>query len=653
MVAIRPERPKRLGILFVHGMGEQERGDTITQMGDALTEWLRRWIKVDPTKDLVIREATLRDTPQATAPATDLPNDTAAQRVTGPAAHATVEIIDKADPARNQQWLLAESWWADAFRQATFGELVVWAISVGPWLIASQRQGVVRRVWEADPPFAIGIIGQAILWVLKLATTIGLYLIAVVIAGVITPLAIVLLLVGLLPIPVLSGFARAIAHNLAGSFGDLLVLVRSPIRFAAMAERVRRDLVVMGEECETVMVVAHSQGSAVAWHALRRMAQQDETLPKVGIFVTFGQALRKLKSLYRVQEQGGARQGRATLLALVSTLLLIGEAWLVGIQVYEQLHRGGDLMAISIPGTALLAIFGGALLIVMIQEMLDAIVRDTTKQTESELGEEFAEVQARFAGISWVDLWASADPASNGPLMQALPPGIFSYKLRNLASTVFDHSDYWSNVTEFVSTVAFTGASLVPTNALGATGRLPAQLIEAARTRDRRVSMLAAARVAYCTAVAVGLYGVRGFLPNWGDAILAWAQTLPLVPDWTSWPGFWKGALALGLVALAGVAGWFALVWSWSLAIRADEQQFFARRPGLPNTLARVWFGAALAVPTAAIIALWQLFAGVDGPLVLWYLGIGALLVAIVWWILQAGGQPLGPPDPEPDGEGP
>ena len=34
----------RLGLLLVHGMGEQERGDTITQMGDALTEWLRRWI---------------------------------------------------------------------------------------------------------------------------------------------------------------------------------------------------------------------------------------------------------------------------------------------------------------------------------------------------------------------------------------------------------------------------------------------------------------------------------------------------------------------------------------------------------------------------------------------------------------------------------
>ena len=48
LVAPEPEPPAektyRLGILFVHGMGQQERGDTITQMGDALTEWLRRWL---------------------------------------------------------------------------------------------------------------------------------------------------------------------------------------------------------------------------------------------------------------------------------------------------------------------------------------------------------------------------------------------------------------------------------------------------------------------------------------------------------------------------------------------------------------------------------------------------------------------------------
>jgi len=31
-----PAKQYRLGLLFVHGMGEQARGDTVTEMGDAL-----------------------------------------------------------------------------------------------------------------------------------------------------------------------------------------------------------------------------------------------------------------------------------------------------------------------------------------------------------------------------------------------------------------------------------------------------------------------------------------------------------------------------------------------------------------------------------------------------------------------------------------
>lgn len=637
----------KLGILFVHGMGEQERGDTITQMGDALTEWLRRWVQELPGGDVVIREATLRDTPQPVAPQTGPGTlERPAQRVTGPVAHATVELSRGEDPPERQQWLLAESWWADAFRQATFGELVTWAISVGPWLIASQRQGVVRRVLESNPPFAIGLFGQAFLWVLKGATVLGLYIIALILAGIIAPIALVLLVLGLIPIPVISDLARGIAHNLAGSFGDLLVLVRSPVRFAAMAERVRGDLEVMRGECDRVMIVAHSQGSAVAWHALRRMAQQGDEDHKVRLFVTFGQALRKLKSLYRLHEVGGALQGAATLLALLSTVLLIAEAALVSPQVIEQIQRGGDLTAIQIPSPFVIAIIVVALLIVVVQEILGGLVSDMSSQTEEELRTEFDAVTDKFPKLKWVDLWASADPAPNGPLLQALPPGISSYKVRNLASTLLDHSVYWSNVTEFVSTIAFAGARLVTGEPLGVAARFPDRLINAARTRDRRVSMLAAARVVFFTALAVGLYGVRSYLPGWGDAVLAWAhQNLPLVPDWTDWTPFAKGGVALGLISLGGFAGWLAVAWSWSVPIHADEDRFFRGMPlGVSNAYARLWFGAALFVPTVAIVAVWQLLDRFDGVLVLWYLGVGALLVLLTWSILQAGGTPLGEP---------
>lgn len=36
----REPRTYELGILFIHGMGEQATGDTISQMGDAVTEWV-------------------------------------------------------------------------------------------------------------------------------------------------------------------------------------------------------------------------------------------------------------------------------------------------------------------------------------------------------------------------------------------------------------------------------------------------------------------------------------------------------------------------------------------------------------------------------------------------------------------------------------
>lgn len=94
----------RLGLLFVHGMGEQERGDTITQMGDALTEWLRRWIR--PPGNFTIREATLREGHETSV------------GTTGPSSHVSVVLTD-ADGS-SQEWLLAESFWAGAFRPATF-----------------------------------------------------------------------------------------------------------------------------------------------------------------------------------------------------------------------------------------------------------------------------------------------------------------------------------------------------------------------------------------------------------------------------------------------------------------------------------------------------------------------------------------------------
>jgi len=85
----------RLGLLFVHGMGEQERGDTITQMGDALTEWLRRWIDARGA-GFRIRAATLREEGGAS---------------TGPSARVSVVLTDEKGVA--QEW-----WYMRAMRSS-------------------------------------------------------------------------------------------------------------------------------------------------------------------------------------------------------------------------------------------------------------------------------------------------------------------------------------------------------------------------------------------------------------------------------------------------------------------------------------------------------------------------------------------------------
>ena len=321
------EKPYKLGILFVHGMGQQERGDTITQMGDALTEWLRRWLGNDRFS---LRDATLRSQ-EAAAAGTTSPS-------TSGRANATVVLTRrKDDPEPGDKWLLAESWWADAFRQATLGELVAWAIGVGPWLIASQAAGLEHRLRRGKRSPARWLIDEATFGVLVI--------IAALVAALITPLALALLLFSLIPIPIVSGFVQGLARNLAGSFGDLLVFVRSPVRFAAMAERVRGDIEWLDRNCDRVMVVAHSQGSAVAWQAIRRTAQRPEgERAQVAMFFTFGQAFRKLKSLHRLHTRvGGFRQFMFAVLATASTAFLLLAASMGVIVVGTLIDVGGDI----------------------------------------------------------------------------------------------------------------------------------------------------------------------------------------------------------------------------------------------------------------------------------------------------------------------
>ena len=623
-------------------MGEHERGDTITEMGDALTEWLRRWIKELREReggqtDFKIRDATLR-----TQSADSL---TAGEPGGGPSARVSVVLTDR--DGVEQEWLLAESWWGGAFRPATFGELAAWAASVGPWLLASQGSGILRRMWGA--PSSRGWRRVAT-FVLKLLMTPIILVLQGVIASVVTPIAFTLLLLSLVPLPFVSDIARGLAQNLAGSFGDLLVLVRSPVRFAAMAERVRTDIAGLDSQCDQVMVVAHSQGSAVAWQAIKRASQQPRcNRPEVALFVSFGQAMRKLKSLYRVHEVAGSMQTRFTLLACVASAILVVVLVTGLLGLGEILGRGGDVAGAIADRdwywiTFVLFVIAGFI----VQLWLQAMARANDRESEVELLGEIGSVGARFRDFRWVDLWASADPAPNGPLLADPSPAaaqyVSSYKLRNMASTALDHSVYWSNVTEFVSAIAYFASALTWPNATGVRS-LP-RLRDAITVRDARVNQLAVARVVFAVGTAFAIAGLATLLPQWGRTVRDLLGRLPFVPnDWfPCCPPPVDGALAAALLAVAALIVWLGLLALWRLPIRGDEAAFFKGRPIIGwDWKAVAWFAAAVAPPILAVAwAAYRLPAWWPAWL---YLGgfVAAALIgaAAVVTVLTAGGTRL------------
>lgn len=625
-----------VGVLFVHGMGEQVQGDSVTEMGDALTEWLRKWLAPVEKSVFKIRDAQLRSGGQVLGGEPDHP--------IGGQAHVSVTIGDdtKSPPAK-QEWRLAESWWATTFRQATFFELVTWAFSAGPWLIASQRAGLENRFRSAATPNP-GTLRR----VLNAIAALFLTLVAAIVASAVTPVFLALLTFSLIPIPALTDLVRAIAKNLTGSFGDLLILVRSPVRFAAMAEQVRTDIVEMHRLCDRVIVLAHSQGSAVSWHAIRRIAEQDpDKRARIDLFLSFGQAFRKLKSLYLVQTGPGRRKLTFFGLAMLTTILLVVAGYNgVGVlaEVITSKFNLGEILAnAQVP----LSWFGGALLgVLVVQELLVRMANENDAAGEREIQDEIKDVQQAMPGFQWLDLWASADPAPNGPLLAELPKGVESYKIRNVGSTLLDHAIYWSNRTVFVSAVAFAAASLAPASPIGTRERIPQALRDAARVRGRRVTLLLAGRVLFLVALATTLWGARNHLPEWGKAILDWVNSLPL-PDWfAGWPPIANGFVAAGVIAVIGLVLWWLTMKGWDIVIGGDEGAFFGRRPAVEwSPLAIFWMGAAILLPTAVIAGLstyldnWSVF--------LAYLVISIVAVPVALISLSAGGTTLDQaPDP-------
>ena len=386
-----------LGVLFVHGIGTQTRGSTLTAFGTPIVEWL----------------------------------DCAARRVDGH-LHAGPAVISDADhePARcaltfargadERHWLLAECWWADSFPVAQFRDVAAWSLLIVPWTIGTHFVKRLRRKGRRT--------------FLSRANALGAFVAGLICSPFLLLAIGVLLILGRIPWAPLRETVAVIQLSIAGSLGDSFMLVSRPIEAAAIRSRLRRDLLWLQSKCRRVAVVAHSQGAAVAAQVLSGSVSGNPML------LTFGSGLRKLEELGAARRHRGVLNG--ALLTVVS--LLIGAVTVVLTAPVVETAMQGKASPASVGTLVVLALTSLLIGIAGIQDFLNAY--EPTRLTN-------LTVSLIAHTFKWRDIYSSADPVPNGRLRDRRSSVPTTTHVVNLGSVLRDHTSYWDNADEFVPLV--------------------------------------------------------------------------------------------------------------------------------------------------------------------------------------------------------
>ncbi|MGH9662138.1 MAG: alpha/beta fold hydrolase, partial [Bryobacteraceae bacterium] len=399
--------PASLGVLFVHGIGKQARGETLSMCAGKLIEWLQAWLGADR---VWVRKTVLSEDP----------------------AHSVVDV-----DARSI--LLAESWWASDFKPPAYGELARWMLTFGSWIVISHflHYFQVRKMREVDEwlnrqravpaRFREGVSAAT----RGILSAFAMILIALALFAV-EILIVVVWLLSVLPVPALKNWASTLLLALEGVMGDSFAFSANPVTKAAIATRVQRDLEWLLDRCENAVVVAHSQGAAVAVHALKlyeKDRKERSTPNRVRKLVTYGSGLAKLTQLEEMARPPRSYPGIIgyigwIMAAAAVSAFLVWEPMLENItlafrdqpglrQYLDALVRGVPLNTPvrALPLTTSL-LFGYVLAAI---GLLVLFVR-WAQIKSPEYAQGIAKHRLDLPDCDWVDLFATHDPVPNGPL---------------------------------------------------------------------------------------------------------------------------------------------------------------------------------------------------------------------------------------------
>lgn len=624
-----------LGILFVHGIGLQTRGDTLVTFGEALYKWIARWIGgvVDgESKQYVhVSDASLvQDPTDPSAPA---------------CAELTLQIPAAGTKTSRKTWLLAESWWAQAFATPTYRSLAFWGLQVIPWTFASHFCTRLSRAGtRLDRTRATATL-SAWIWNLVRALLETIYLLfGLALMPPVVLFEFCLLIVGLLPIPKIRSAVGWLQRRLSGTLGDSYVLLGSPIQAAAIVGQVRRDLAWLSKRCKAVAVVAHSQGAAIAHDAIRSFAPN-----RLRLLITLGSGLNKLaeiRAIVNSDERWKPYLASLGVLVLALSVPSIFAAvfatglsglgavlgyvvfWVAGASVmaskattelsikadvghaqargkYEKRLRtvfGMTLLMVAFgllgffifevfnkaDDTALLFIAGYVLITAGVYPIFE---RHRPKPEQFKLA----------SHVTWLDFYSSADPVPNGPLFDEVPESLMrSSMVHNQGSLLTDHTTYWNNYDGFVGPVACALADIDGMH-LDELKESDRQRLEVAEHRRAwRVGWLSTARA------IVMLVTVLVSAALWSNLPLTWAQLHNASSFWRylQWAasamldgantfasktigllpfinGTWElpkpAAVVVMAVFVLALAWYLVLLWIWRWWDQRDINRLFSR----------------------------------------------------------------------------
>jgi hypothetical protein len=587
----KDQNAETLGVLLVHGIGSQRRGDTLVHCTTALHSWMRDW-RARGRHDYPLK-VDLVDTSVAEA---------------GPDHPAQARIIfRRGNDVSTFSWIIAESCWFDTYRRPDFYEFMRWALLILPIAIIVHFMPRHRRLWRALEAWLsamstgrltehdyyaikrqLGPIGAdkrpedlvkarfmstyggTLLWQLVVMQ------IQLTLAG-LAGLVVQVLLIAVGVLTILPGITRSVAgwvqRKISGTIGDSYMFVTSPVTVAAIITRVKKDLDWLAAHSDRVIVLAHSQGAAVSYRAIEQQFWGGCAPEKLNMLLTYGSGVRKLFDLEHLQHS--RRLWVILGVSLVILSVIVGAMFL--------LFLGG-----VIPWWAPLS---GLLVSVAFQFIPLAFSRILEDPTP--------------LGIRWFDCYSTHDPVPNGSIEL-----VEDREVVNRGSILSDHTSYWSSRDDFVATVA---TFLLERSDMRIDGTLDEEWLKVSKARRRwRVTWLSRCRAVTGLIGLSILFWPRDVLEPVGrhvrlsaatalsrlpEQFAAWVPGVP-VPDWlVGAGGLLLGTYLMFLVALLG----------WTVWERQELSRFFRREPhssaGLGGWIFALGWAAVLASAPAYVLA--------------------------------------------------